>query len=219
MSVEKPLSGLAYIEINDPDPFKLFEIWKEEVSKYGNMTVSAMNLATCSRNYEVSNRNVLILKYEADGFTFLTTKHGRKVKEINENPNVASTFLWTYAKEQRFITRQVRIEGSLKEIDEEDAKALYNAYPVYFKIRSHICQQNQPVEWQALKDKHDEFLSKIVNQETVIEELKMPDYMVGFKLFPQTMEFYYSYDNFIADRVKFVRTMDTNTWNYCHIQA
>lgn len=42
-------SGLAYIEVNDSNPFHLFNEWKTESEECGNLAPSIMNLATCSR--------------------------------------------------------------------------------------------------------------------------------------------------------------------------
>ncbi|XP_022915977.1 pyridoxine/pyridoxamine 5'-phosphate oxidase-like [Onthophagus taurus] len=212
----KIISGIASIEVNTSDPFQLFYLWKEEAFRCLSKpnTLNVMNLATSSKDGCVSNRNIQILRYDPDGFVFLTDSSSRKAKDIADNPNVASTFLWCYSNDGgEIITKQIRLQGVINKLDLDQTKELYDAAPTFRKIRYNVCKQGLIVDQKEIKKIHDKILEDVENGRI----LEMPSYVAAYKLLPSAMEFYYGYDNFTADRVLF--TYRGNNWNYVHLSA
>lgn len=50
---------------------------------------------------------------------------------------------------------QVRIEGSLEEINTTMCQNIYEKQPIFAKIRSAISHQDEVIEWNQLKNLHD----------------------------------------------------------------
>lgn len=68
----------------------------------------------------------------------------------------------------------MKIEGIMKKLEKERYKHLYNREPLYCKIRSHVCNQGRDVNWEELKQRHDEVLDSIRKGEN---DLSMPDHL------------------------------------------
>lgn len=107
------------------------------------------------------------------------------------NPKVATTFLYIYAEnDERSLSRQVyvinclllnntrhcllqiRIEGTVVELNRSICEKYFRNQPISSQIRDVICNQNQEIDWNDLKKKHDELLQKIEREEI---QLEMPE--------------------------------------------
>ncbi|XP_063974830.1 pyridoxine/pyridoxamine 5'-phosphate oxidase [Diachasmimorpha longicaudata] len=192
-------SGLSKIDLNSDDPFDLFIQWQTESEK------RIICLSTSSADNKPHSRHVMLKKYDKSGFVFVTDSRSRKAQELNENEMRAAICIYwmNQDRDKNFVLRQARIEGTVEVCPRDTVEELYNADPLYCKIRAHLCHQDAPVDWEQLKKRHDELLreGKMNNS-----ALPMPDHFVGYKLVPNWMEFYAADNsNFIADRFVFVR--------------
>nr|CAH7757076.1 unnamed protein product [Callosobruchus chinensis] len=201
--MSKQESGLAHIEVEKGVlPSELVEEWIKEFKEYSKANKVLMNLATASRTGEVSNRNVVLRELNDDGFTFLTVKNGKKVQHMTENPTVSACLYFSYNKDGTHIERQVRIEGVAEKLSEEKCKEFYDREPVHAKIRNIICDQGKKIEWDDLKAKHDQLLQKYKDGKIGLE---MPKHVVAYMIQPHKFDFYYAFDNYIADRIVFCK--------------
>ncbi|KAF2879129.1 hypothetical protein ILUMI_27036 [Ignelater luminosus] len=209
-------SRLAYIDVQDRNPLTLFKEWHNEVisAKCFFFQTNVMCLATSTKNGKISNRNVVVKQYDENGFVFVTDGRSRKSEEIEENPWVAATFLWNYKKDETEYLKQVRMEGKIQKISQDRCLKLFNQEKLYCKIRSHLCHQDQQVDWEVLKSKHDKLLDDVLNNK---RKLTMPDHYVGYEIIPERYDFYSAGGNYIADRVVF--TKEQSGWNFVHVAA
>lgn len=67
----------------------------------------------------------------------------------------------------------MRIEGDVVVVDKDIVADLYEKDKLFAKIRSYICQQDQEVDWDEQKAKHDKLLNEIQQNKT---KLAMPDH-------------------------------------------
>ncbi|XP_018562283.1 uncharacterized protein LOC108904283 [Anoplophora glabripennis] len=209
-------SGLARIEIEENcNPFHLFGEWLDESKACGKFNTVFFNLATTNRNGDVSNRVVVLRDFKENSLVFVTNGNSKKIQQIKANPKVSACFFWNYTKDEKYIQRQVRIEGISVEMSFQECLEYYNKEPLYCKIRSHICQQGQKVDWDTLKKKHDEILEEI---KTTNKQLPMPEYLVAYKIIPNKFDFYFAWDNNIADRLEFIQKSG-NGWEFYHVAA
>ncbi|XP_034178399.2 pyridoxine/pyridoxamine 5'-phosphate oxidase [Osmia lignaria lignaria] len=126
-------------------------------------------------------------------------------------------YLWFYVNEQeQEITRQVRVEGTMKRLMKEEYQHLYDREPLYCKVRSHLCHQGREVNWEELKQRHDEILDSVHKNDN---DLPMPDHFVGYKLSPTMMEFYFARDHLIGDRLLYRKDTSTDSWTHHRIAA
>ncbi|KAJ8959820.1 hypothetical protein NQ318_011552 [Aromia moschata] len=138
-----------------------------------------------------------------------------KIQQMKDNPKVSGCFFWGYQKDEKFIHKQIRIEGIAEKLSNEECEEYHNKDPLFCQIRSHICQQGQKVDWDELKKKHDEILEAV--KETN-KPLKMPEYYVAYRIIPNMFDFYYSYNTNIADRLAFTKQCE-DKWTFERIAA
>ncbi|XP_043511425.1 pyridoxine/pyridoxamine 5'-phosphate oxidase-like [Frieseomelitta varia] len=211
------LSDLAKIEEVVDHPVELFRIWHDDARRFNPRAPVACCLATTSKDCKVSARNVVLREFDKDGFVIVTDSRSKKVDNLENVPYAAMCFLWFYINEQeQEITKQVKIEGIMKKLEKESYKHLYDREPLFCKIRSHVCNQGRDVNWEELKQRHDEVLDSIRKGEN---DLPMPDHFVGYKLFPTMMEFYFARDYLIGDRILYQKNKSNDSWENHHIAA
>ncbi|XP_017766538.1 PREDICTED: pyridoxine/pyridoxamine 5'-phosphate oxidase isoform X2 [Eufriesea mexicana] len=169
------------------------------------------------RDCKVSARNVILREFDDDGFTIVTDNRSKKIDNVENISYAAMCFLWFYVNDQdQKVTKQVRIEGTMKRLDSEQYKHLYDREPLFCKIRSHVCDQGRVVDWEDLKRRHDEILDSVRRGEN---DLPMPDHFVGYKLFPTMMEFYFARDYLIGDRILYRKDTSNDAWERHRISA
>ncbi|CAD1476136.1 unnamed protein product [Heterotrigona itama] len=186
------LSDLAKIEEVVDHPVELFRIWHDEARRFNPRAPDACCLATTSKDCKVSARNVVLREFDNHGFVIVTDNRSKKIDNL------------------------VKIEGIMKKLEKESYKHLYDREPLYCKIRSHVCDQGRDVNWEELKQRHDEVLDSTRKGEN---DLLMPDHFVGYKLFPTMMEFYFARDYLIGDRILYQRNTSNDSWENHHIAA
>jgi len=52
------------------------------------------------------------------------------------------------------------MEGPVTELKPEDYQDIYDREPLFCKVRSHVCNQGQPVSWEEQKEKHDQIFQE-----------------------------------------------------------
>ncbi|EFA10196.1 pyridoxine/pyridoxamine 5'-phosphate oxidase isoform X2 [Tribolium castaneum] len=194
-------SDVSFIEVKDPTkPSVLFHEWIQEAKKFGGK-ISLMNLATASKNGKVSNRTVVIREIMPDAsLAFAAQAYSNKIKDINENPQVAATILIPYVKNGKNVIKQIRLSGTAEKLSQEQCRAYFEKESLSSKIRAWVCQKCGPVDWKDLKSEHDQLLKEVVENKKVIE---MPETQVAHKIVPYEFDFYFSEGEAIADRVLF----------------
>lgn len=211
------LSDLARIDLTSESPYDLFREWHEEARKFSSGLPNALCLATVSKDLKVSARHVILRRLDKDGFVIVTDNRSQKASNLSEVPSAAMCFLWSYFNgNNNHVSRQVRVEGTVVELPQHEYQSLYDREPTFCKIRSLICNQGQEVNWEAQKQIHDQVLKEVHNGERA---LPMPSHFIGYKLFPETIEFYSAWDHFIGDRIKFQKELLSNTWKHCRLSA
>ena len=113
----------CFLELDDP--FELFENWFEEAKKNEINDPNALALGTASKDGIPSVRMVLLKGFDKNGFIFYTNLNSQKGTEIKENPNATMCFHW------KSLLRQIRISGTLEQVDDEVADNYYNTYQLY----------------------------------------------------------------------------------------
>ncbi|KAJ8684154.1 hypothetical protein QAD02_019946 [Eretmocerus hayati] len=217
MAPAEETSGLAYIELKSDNPYDLFKEWHKEACIFSTGLPHALCLATVSKDCKVSARHVVLRRLEEDGFVVYTDNRSRKSKELREVPSAAMCFLWSYRDDKnQQIARQVRVEGKVVVLEQDNIEEIYEKDKLFCKIRAYICHQDQEVDWNELKAAHDELLHEVLQNN---KKLEMPDHFIGYKMLPTSIEFYYAKDNFIGDRILFEKNEGTNEWTNKRLAA
>lgn len=182
----------------DPDPFRQFQVWFQEAVDASVIESNAMILATATPDGRPSVRVVLLKGMDDGGFVFYTNYDSRKGSELGANPHAALLFYWPE------LTRQVRVEGRVEQVSRDESEA-------YFRSRAHLSQlgawasrQSSVIPSRAWLE---ERMAALVEQYDG-HDVPLPPFWGGYRLIPQTFEFWHGRPNRLHDRLQYGRQPD-----------
>ncbi|HVX45595.1 MAG TPA: pyridoxamine 5'-phosphate oxidase [Mycobacteriales bacterium] len=155
---------------------------------------NAMVVATASPAALPSVRTVLLRSYDENGFVFYTNYRSRKGREIAGNPHVSCLFPW-YALE-----RQVIVTGSVERISRAESEAYFHSRPHGSQLASSISNQSAVVADRA--QLQDEF-ARLEEQYPEGTQVPLPDFWGGFRVVPDSVEFWQGRLNRLHDRLRY----------------
>jgi pyridoxamine 5'-phosphate oxidase len=179
----------------DPDPVRQFTVWFGEATSAGVSQPEAAALATASTDGAPSVRMVLVKNADDAGFVFFTNYESRKGGELAANPRAALLFHWEP------FGRQVRIEGRVARTASEESGAYAHSRPRGSQLSALASPQSRTVESR-------EFLERRVaelDERYAGAEIPLPRHWGGFRLTPETFEFWQHRDNRLHDRLRYTR--------------
>jgi pyridoxamine 5'-phosphate oxidase len=194
MSRERPLDEAEL----DPDPLRQFAAWFEEAGAAGMRAPEAMALATAAADGRPSVRMVLMKGFDERGFVFFTGYESRKGAELAVNPRAALLFHWDP------LGRQVRIEGPVERVSEAESDAYFASRPRGAQISASVSLQSRVVESRAALE------ALAAELEARGEALPRPPAWGGFRVAPETYEFWQHRANRLHDRLRY--SSDGKAW-------
>ena len=174
----------------DPDPLRQFERWHAEAGG-----LNAVALATASAQGAPSARMVLLKVADERGFVFHSSYEGRKATELAENPRAALLFHWQEPG------RQVRIEGEVERVDEAESEAYFRTRPRGGQLAAWASKQSEVV---GSREELEEQFREIEALQAGLE-VPLPPHWGGFRLVPESYEFWEHRDNRLHDRFRYRR--------------
>ncbi|MEJ2481754.1 MAG: pyridoxamine 5'-phosphate oxidase [Gemmatimonadota bacterium] len=178
------------------EPFGLFDRWYGEARRAGLYLPESMTLATSTPEGVPSARLVLLKRHDDRGFVFFTNYESRKASELEANPNAALAIHWP------ILQRQVRIEGAVERITEEESFSYYRTRPRGSRIGAWASPQSRVIPDRALLEARvAEFEARFRG-----EEVPLPPYWGGYRVRPDRIEFWQGRANRLHDRFLFSRS-------------
>ncbi len=185
----------------DPDPFKQFTRWFADAEQAELPLHNAMTLATASRAGKPSARMVLLKEVDARGFVFYTNYQGRKALELKENPFAALVFYW------QPLSRQVRVEGAVERVPADESDRYFASRPRGHQLEAHVSAQSQVIKDRVfLEEQFKVFIQTVEGQ-----EVPRPAHWGGYRLIPDTLEFWQEGEHRLHDRLLY-RRIDNGQW-------
>jgi pyridoxamine 5'-phosphate oxidase len=188
------------------DPLVQFEAWWKDAVSSHEPQPDAIALATSSRDGRPSLRMVLFKGMLRNAFSFYTNYESPKARELIDNPQAAIVFYW------QTLQRQVRVSGSVEKTTEAESRQYFQTRPRGSQLAAATSEQSRPVASRAdLEHKYEELEKKFAGQEVVC-----PASWGGFRLVPQTVEFWIGKPNRLHERHLYEKSQ--NGWNKKLIQ-
>jgi pyridoxamine 5'-phosphate oxidase len=179
-----------------PDPVAQFRIWFEEAREAGIPEPNAMTLGTADASGRVSCRTVLLKAYDGRGFVFFTNYGSRKARQIAENPQGALLFPWVV------IARQIEVAGRIEKISTAESLAYFLSRPYLSRLGAWVSDQSSVISSrQVLLSKFEELKRQFAGG-----EVPKPEGWGGFRVIPETIEFWQGGGARLHDRFLYTRS-------------
>ena len=178
------------------DPFAWFAAWFAEAQASELNDPNAMTVATTTADGHPSARIVLLKDYDERGFVFYTNKQSRKGQELIANPRAALLFHW------KSLHRQIRIEGPVQDVTDAEADGYYASRARISRLGAWASDQSRPLPARA------ELERRVAEMEASYpgETIPRPPHWSGFRVVPESFEFWQDMPFRLHDRHVFTRT-------------
>ena len=172
----------------DPDPMAQFHAWHAEAGSRPEVA-----LATASPDAVPSVRMVLLKSADERGFAFFTNYGSDKAKDLIANPRASLLFFWA-------PDRQVRVAGPVALVGPEESDAYWRSRPRGSQLGAWASRQSEVIADRAQLERR---LAEAT--ERFPGEVPRPAFWGGFRIVPETLEFWHHRDDRLHDRLRYRR--------------
>ena len=187
--------GLSRDDLN-PNPVLQFAHWFAQATGVEYHEPNAMSLATVDQNGMPFQRIVLLKSFDDQGFTFFTNYTSRKAVQLAEHPKASLLFPWVT------LERQVIIQGTVEKVSEAESAEYFSARPRESQIGAWVSEQSEVIPSRKfLMDKLVETRERFGDG-----EVPLPEFWGGYRLVPETVEFWQGGPARLHDRFFYQRS-------------
>lgn len=161
----------------------------------GEILPEAMTVATSTRSGEPSARMVLLRGVDERGFGFFTNYDSHKGRDLAENPRAALVIYWPK------LGRQVRVAGAVVKQSAEESAAYFHGRPLASQLSAWASPQSAVIRNRAVLEEAVAALAAKYEGAAV----PLPHNWGGYRVVPQTIEFWVHRENRLHDRLRYRR--------------
>jgi pyridoxamine 5'-phosphate oxidase len=166
--------------------------WLGEAIQSGLAEPNAMVLATTNSDGQPSTRSMLCKALDARGVVFYTNYSSAKSHDLLTTGRASATFPW-YA-----LQRQVHVKGSVEKVSPAETAVYWSTRPRGSQLGAWASSQSDVVTSRAVLDAA---FADVERRFADTEHLPVPPHWGGWRIRPQTVEFWQGRPNRMHDRL------------------
>jgi len=195
------LGGDATLELPEfdappADPIALVREWIAGAFDRGVREPLAAALATVSADGRPSNRVLLLKAVEDDGIVFYGRYDSHKGRDLDAVPFASVALYW------RETIQQLRIDGRVERVSNAESDALFGSRLRAAQAAAAASSQSRPLDSaEALRARFDAAIAGDA-------PIPRPDGWGGYRLIPETIEFWHGNRDRLHRRLRYSRGGD-----------
>ncbi|WP_354645019.1 pyridoxamine 5'-phosphate oxidase [Kitasatospora camelliae] len=183
----------------EADPISQFTRWFHEADEAGVVEPNAMVVSTAGADGRPTSRTVLLKSYDRRGFVFFTNYGSRKGTDLAANPQASLLFPWIP------LARQVIVGGRVEKVGRDETAAYFRTRPHGSQLGAWASEQSSPVEGrEVLEQRYADLAARYPEGEGV----PVPPFWGGYRVIPETVEFWQGRENRLHDRLVYLAEPD-----------
>ena len=178
------------------DPIAQARLWLDQAAESNVYEPNAMVLSTIDPDGLPSSRTVLLRALDERGLEFFTSYTSAKGRALLAHPEVSIVFPWY------LIHRQIIVRGVAAPVDPAVSEAYFASRPRGSQIAATASDQSRPIA------SRDELERRVEELEAKYDgrDVPRPDTWGGFRVVPESIEFWQGRSSRLHDRLRFTRS-------------
>ncbi|MFJ5264341.1 pyridoxamine 5'-phosphate oxidase [Streptomyces sp. NPDC088387] len=186
--------GLAEGELA-ATPVEQFARWFRQAATEAHLfEPNAMIVSTADADGRPSARTVLLKSFDERGFVFYTNYGSRKARELGANPYVSLLFPW------HPMARQVIVSGVARRTGRDETAAYFRTRPHGSQLGAWASGQSSVIAGRA---ELDVSYAELAGRYPEGEQVPVPPHWGGFRVAPESVEFWQGRENRLHDRLRY----------------
>ncbi|EJL6505127.1 pyridoxamine 5'-phosphate oxidase [Vibrio cholerae] len=183
------------------NPIDQFNLWLQQAIDANLSDPTAMTVATVDEHGQPFQRIVLLKNVDDAGFVFYTNLGSRKAQHIVHNNKISLHFPW------HPLERQVHITGVAEKLTAMENMKYFMSRPKESQIAAIASHQSSRISARGvLEGKYLELKQKFANG-----EIPVPSFWGGYRIKPESLEFWQGGEHRLHDRFLYSRQDDNWT--------